>query len=279
MRPAKFTIVTPCLDAEGLIGETIRSVLEQTAVRSGRVALQYLVRDGASRDRTIEVARSFASPALSIVSKKDSGMYEALAQGLRAAEGDWIAYLNAGDVYSPTAFDVILDVLETHDVKWITGFATESNEPGQLVSFSLPFKYRRSFIRAGQYSRRPPLFLPWIQQESTFWHASLNATIDWDRLSNLRLAGDAYLWTRFARECELTIVAAHLGGFRRHAGQLSENAAGYLRELASFAESAPILGLPIGFYDNLMWFAPPAMKKALNPRGMIVFDRRARCWG
>jgi glycosyltransferase involved in cell wall biosynthesis len=274
----RFTLVTPCRNAERLVSDTIESILGQTALRSGRATLEYLICDGASTDRTLEVVRSFSSPHIAVTSLSDSGMYEALARGLRSASGDWIGYANAGDVLARTAFDAILDVLGDHNARWITGIATESNEAGELFSFNLPFRYRRSLIRAGQYARRAPCFLPWIQQESTFWHRSLQEEVDWDRLASLKLAGDAYLWSRFARKEELTIVGAHLGGFRRHAGQLSENMSGYLAELDMFAEHAPFLAIPLALLDNLLWYAPPAVKKAFNPRSMIVFDRRTRSW-
>jgi glycosyltransferase involved in cell wall biosynthesis len=276
--PVRFTVVTSCRNAERLVGDTVAGILGQTALRSGRATLEYLVCDGASTDGTLEVVRSFDSPHIAITSRPDSGMYEALSRGLQSATGDWIGYANAGDILSRTAFDAILDALQVHDAKWITGLATESNEAGELFSFTLPFKYRRSLIRAGQYARRAPCFLPWIQQESTFWNRSLHATVDWDRLATLKLAGDAYLWTRFAREADLTIVAAHLGGFRRHAGQLSEDMSGYRAELDTFAERAPLFALPVAFFDNLLWYTPPAVKKAFNPYGMIVFDRRTKSW-
>jgi len=57
------TIVTPCLDAERLIRPTVESIMAQTAVRSGRLRLQYLVCDGGSRDRTLDVVREVCGAA------------------------------------------------------------------------------------------------------------------------------------------------------------------------------------------------------------------------
>jgi glycosyltransferase involved in cell wall biosynthesis len=274
----RISIITPCRNAERFIVETIESVINQKAVRSGMVDLEYIVCDGSSNDRTIELVKSFGHPSIRLISEPDSGMYEALAKGIAKATGDWTAYLNAGDAYPSYAFNVLLDVAATHDVKWITGITTAYNEPGQLVHFMMPYRYRRALIRAGQYARRRPLFLPFIQQESTFWHSSLNGLVDLERLSSFRYAGDAFLWYSFAAGHQLRIVGAQIGGFRVHRGQLSENRAEYLEEIERFADGIRFIDIPLAILDNLIWYAPFRVKKWLNRNGVYLYDHRAQAW-
>jgi len=274
----RFTIVTPCRNAESLIGESMHTVLRQTALSSGRATLQYLICDGASTDGTLDIVRRHATPDVVIDSQPDSGMYDALARGLRRATGDWVAYLNAGDLLSERAFDTVLDVAAEHDVKWLTGMATRYSEAGAVTHFSLPYRYRRELMIAAQYTRRRPLFLPWIQQESTFWRASLMATVDLDRLRRFRYAGDAYLWSCFAREADLHIVSAQLGGFRRHRGQLSEIKRPYKDEVRSFAPSPRLPDALRGIVDHLLWYAPSRMKKMLNRDLMLRHDFETGKW-
>lgn len=261
----KFTIVTPCRNAEALLGETMRSVLGQTALDTGVASLQYVICDGASTDGTLDIARSLATPEVIVDSVPDSGMYDALVRGLRQATGEWVGYVNAGDLLPARAFETIIDVVEQHpEVKWMTGIATRYDERGAVTHVSLPYRYRRSLMIAGQYTRRRPLFLPWIQQESTFWHTSLLPTVDFERLRTFRYAGDAYLWSCFAREADLHIVAAQLGGFRRHPGQLSEIKRRYKDEVRSFAPSPGFVDAVCGVIDHLCWYAPRRVKKVLN---------------
>ena len=274
----KFSIVTPCRNAESLIADTVRSVINQSAVRSGRAQLDYSVYDGASTDGTLAAVRSIDAPNVSIHTAPDSGMYDALARGLQRVDGDWVAYLNAGDLLSERAFDIILDVAEQHDVKWVTGIATRYSERGAVTYFSLPYRYRRSLIQAGQYTRRPPLYLPWIQQESTFWRTPLLATVDLARLRTFRYAGDAYLWSCLAREADLHIIAAQIGGFRHHPGQLSEIKSRYTNEVRSFSPAPPILDALRGAWDHLVWYAPWRIKKLFNPRLMLQYDFASGRW-
>jgi glycosyltransferase involved in cell wall biosynthesis len=267
------TIVTPCRNAEALVGRTALSIVGQTAVRSGRLRLQYLVCDGASTDGTLEAVRRACGPAADILSEPDGGMYDALWKGLRRAEGEVVAYLNAGDLYAPTALDVVADVFEAGGVEWLTGLRVAHDDRGRLLWSEPQYGYRRELLRAGAYGGR--LLSRFVQQESTFWRRELHDEIEPGVLTRLKLAGDCYLWTRFARRADLRRVEAHLGGFAYHAGQKSEDRRGYAREVASFAERAGPRVALLAAWDALAWRIPP-LRALVHHRGVI---RRSRAEG
>jgi hypothetical protein len=209
-----------------------------------------------------------------VLSAPDRGMYDALAKGLRIADGDVVSYLNAGDVYHPSAFDVVADVMEAHDVRWITGMHVLCNEALQVTSASVPFRYRRDFLRKGLYGRR----LPFLQQESTFWARTLLATVELEVLASLRLAGDFYLWRCFAGEEEPAVVASYLGGFTCHAGRLSGDRERYLAEMARLADPpGPLDGLRAKLERYRWRNLSLAGKRRLNPR-LFVWDEDALRW-
>lgn len=272
--PLRFTVVTPCRDAAERIGATARSVLGQTAIASGRVSLEYLILDGGSRDGTVEAARAACGDRAVIVSQPDEGMYDALARGLARATGDVVSYLNAGDVYSPTAFDVVADVLADPRIRWLTGLRVTCNDRLQVVEALLPYPYRRALLRRGLYGT----VLPHVQQESTFWRRELLAGVDLGRLSTLRLAGDFYLWQCFARSADLVLVEAYLGGFTQHPGQLSEDRAGYWSELRALREPPRALDWLRARVDQRLWSLPAPWKKRLHPDRLVRWDPRRRRW-
>jgi glycosyltransferase involved in cell wall biosynthesis len=255
MPPRRISIITPCFNAERFIAATVRSVLDQTAVATGGVELQYIVCDGASTDSTLEILRQFDHPALRISSNRDRGMYDALAGAFRSVTGDWVGYINAGDFYDPRAFEVLLSAASDPEVQWISGRARKFDQKGNLMREFLPFRYRRSLIRTGFYTRRPPFFLPWIQQESVFWRRSLHETIDLERFAEFQLAGDYFLWTGFSRHAELRIVDAPIGAFRVHPGQLSEDRHGYRKELRSFIETPTVRDHALALREAVLWSA------------------------
>lgn len=272
----KITVITPCLNAERHISETIESVISQSAVLSGRAELEFIICDGASTDKTVEIASSYCkdNAAIQLFSEPDTGMYAALAKGLKLASGDIIAYLNAGDFYNRYAFDIVIDLFEQKPVRWLTGYNVHYNDKSYFLNAKLPFKYRRDFFNTGFYGTK----LIFVQQESTFWDAALNRCIDFDHLATYKYAGDYYLWSRFAKECDLHIVEAYLGGFRIEKGQLSGNRDAYLCEMMSLASKANIFQHVLAAFDRVMWYAPVELKKYFNDNGLFRYDHEKQRW-
>jgi len=257
------TIVTPCLDAERLIRRTAASIMAQTAVRAGRVRLQYLVCDGGSRDATLEIVREVCGVAADVRSVRDRGMYDALASGFRRANGDVIGYLNAGDVYDPAALDVVANLHETRGSQWITGRIVTQDETGTVLMDLLPFRYQRDLLAKGLYGTS---WLPFfVQQESTFFARSLLRHVDLDALARYRLAGDAFLWSSLARATGLAIVDARLGIFTVHPGQKSEDRDGYRREMAAAVEPPCVGDYVWALTERAMWHAPGALRRRWAP--------------
>ena len=105
----RVSIITVVLNAKEKIERTIRSVLSQTYPN-----IEYIVIDGGSTDGTCEAIGKYNEKISHYVSEKDNGLYDAMNKGLSMATGDWIAFMNAGDVYSsPT---VLADVFSKNDL-------------------------------------------------------------------------------------------------------------------------------------------------------------------
>lgn len=101
MTMIKFSIITICLNIEAEIGNTIASVINQSCTD-----YEYLIKDGVSSDGTVGVAESFAQAfaekgiSYRIISQSDSGIYDAMNQAVREAQGEWVIFMNAGDCFA-----------------------------------------------------------------------------------------------------------------------------------------------------------------------------------
>jgi glycosyltransferase involved in cell wall biosynthesis len=274
----KISIVTPCRNAEKYIRETVESVILQTALLSGRAELEYIICDGFSTDKTVEIAeaaaKGFRYGAVRIVSQPDRGMYDALAKGIKIATGDIVAYLNAGDYYNKYAFDIVLNIFSAKKTQWLTGYSVVYNDRSHVVYSILPYKYRKRFFSCGFYGQQ----LLHVQQESTFWSSALSPLIDYDKLSNFKYAGDFYLWFQFSRKYDLDIVEAYLGGFRMHKGQLSENMSAYNAEMATIITKPHMIDHLLVMFDKIMWYAPNTFKKKMNKEGLFRYDHSMQEW-
>lgn len=78
---------------------TLESVQEQDYPK-----VEHIVIDGASTDGSLDLIRQYDSVLAYWVSEPDSGIYDAMNKGIRVARGEYLLFLNAGDVfYSPSA--------------------------------------------------------------------------------------------------------------------------------------------------------------------------------
>lgn len=278
----KFHIVTPCYNAAAYIEETMQSILAQTAIIKEKASLRYVIVDGGSSDNTVSIARRVAAEIpktaeVVIISEPDDGMYDALWKGLVRCDGDVCAYLNAGDLYNLTAFEVVQTVMQQQpEVQWLTGLQVIYNVHGHLLSAALPYRYRRNGFRRGMYNRGWSVYL---QQESTFWRADLNSYINDEKLRSLKAAGDYYLWITFAEHTALTIVAAQLGGFRIHPGQKSEDMAAYHTEMDTITTASSVWDRAVMRLERWLWYAPQRWKKRLNQDQIKLYNNSTHSWG
>jgi glycosyltransferase involved in cell wall biosynthesis len=90
-------------NAEGL-RKTIESVINQTSK-----AFEYIVIDGASTDKSLEVIKQYKDKITYWISEPDKGIYNAMNKGIIKAKGEYCQFLNSGDVL--VANDVIEQML------------------------------------------------------------------------------------------------------------------------------------------------------------------------
>lgn len=110
MKPL-FTIITVTFNAEATLPATLKSVAEQTCR-----LFEYVVMDGASRDRTVEIAGNSGIPQLTVYSEPDKGIYDAMNKAMDRTEGEYLIFLNAGDTFhSPDTLQTMADAILLND--------------------------------------------------------------------------------------------------------------------------------------------------------------------
>jgi glycosyltransferase involved in cell wall biosynthesis len=91
----KITIITVTYNSANTLNTAIESVLGQTYPN-----IEYIVVDGASKDGTAQLVKSYGDRIAKFVSEPDTGIYNAMNKGLKMATGNYIGYLHADDVLS-----------------------------------------------------------------------------------------------------------------------------------------------------------------------------------
>ena len=120
----KLSIITVNYNnAEGL-NHTLRSVEMQSCLE-----FEHIIIDGGSSDESIGIIEEYEAridslradeswdyPFVSWVSERDGGIYDAMNKGVGKASGDYLYFLNSGDMLaSPTVLKEMVDLLDGTD--------------------------------------------------------------------------------------------------------------------------------------------------------------------
>jgi len=119
-----ITVVTVVINGEKFIEKTIKSVIEQNYDN-----VEYIVVDGGSTDATLNIIRKYEHAIDYWVSEPDKGIYDAMNKAISLGSGDWINFMNAGDVFfnanillkifeSPQAFSEFDVIYGNHEVRF-----------------------------------------------------------------------------------------------------------------------------------------------------------------
>ena len=95
----KVSVIIPAYNAERFLRQTIESVLAQT-FRD----FEIIVVDDGSKDETAEIAESFGAPVI-CRRKTNGGVSSARNLGIKEAKGEYVAFLDADDLWEPTKLE------------------------------------------------------------------------------------------------------------------------------------------------------------------------------
>ena len=91
----KVSLITVTYNSEKTLRDTLESVESQSYEN-----IEYIIIDGASTDKTLELVNNVSSRITKIISEKDQGIYDALNKGIQLATGDVIGFIHSDDVFS-----------------------------------------------------------------------------------------------------------------------------------------------------------------------------------
>lgn len=91
----KISIITVTYNCRTKIEYTIKNVLEQSYPN-----IEYIIVDGQSTDGTIDIIKNYKDSIDVFLSEHDNGVYDAMNKAAKLTTGDWVIYMNAGDIFA-----------------------------------------------------------------------------------------------------------------------------------------------------------------------------------
>ncbi|TGM60648.1 glycosyltransferase family 2 protein [Leptospira vanthielii] len=226
------SIVTPSYNQGEFIERTLRSVITQT----GDFYIDYIIMDGKSNDRTVEILEFFQKKydsgdivfetagrrfrkfeidsnckvnclgiSYQFYSEKDSGQTNAINKGWKLAIGNIVAWLNSDDVYLPSAVSKILNEFGKSDFYALYAIGIHIDKNDNLIEFYPVETY--SFARLLDYCIicQPTVFIRRdVLEKVGFLNESLGFCMDYE------------YWIRVAKVFEFSFLNEPIACTRIH---------------------------------------------------------------
>ena len=91
----KISIIISTFNAEKYLEECLKSIINQTLKD-----WELIIIDGNSKDSTVSIIKRYERYISYFISEDDSGIYDAWNKGLSWAQGEWITFIGADDLFS-----------------------------------------------------------------------------------------------------------------------------------------------------------------------------------
>lgn len=196
-----YSIIVVCLNPGIRLMETIESITSQDYGK-----YEIIVKDGLSTDGSLEKLQTEAAKVdsrIHIYEQPDSGIYDAMNQAVKYANGDYFLFLNAGDsFYDKGVLGKITDVI--------------LKEQPDIVYGNLYHKALKSVIQSAPYMNDFTCYRNVPCHQTCFYRRELFEERGYDPVYNVRADYEHFLWCYYKKKAKIkyaaVIVAAYEGG-------------------------------------------------------------------
>ena len=223
----KISIITPAYNADRTILETIESVQNQTFSD-----FELIIIDDGSKDRTLELVQNVKDERLKFFFYKNSGVCAARNRGISHSTGEFIAFIDADDLWTPDKLELQLAALQQHPEAGVayswTYFMYEQEDsavPGKPVLFEgnvYPKLLVENFLSHGS---NPLIRRDAIESVGEF-DSSFPHCADWD------------FYIRLAARWPFVVVPKHQIYYRQSSSSMTSKIDGIERQMLLMFEKA-----------------------------------------
>ncbi|NJO03533.1 MAG: glycosyltransferase, partial [Bacteroidia bacterium] len=126
--PPQVSVIMPVYNARKYLKESIESILNQTFID-----FEFIIIEDGSTDNSPEIIRRYTDARIRLISNaKNQGIVRSLNQGLRLAQGKYLARMDADDISLPERFARQVKYLEENpEVDLLATYIQLINEDGR----------------------------------------------------------------------------------------------------------------------------------------------------
>lgn len=193
----KVSVIIPAYNAAGFIRETVQSILEQTYTN-----FEIIICENGSTDNTKEVLSSFEDSRIKVFFL-DENLHAAGArnEGVKAAVGDYIAYIDADDLWHKDKLEKQIAFMKENDAAFcFTGYEfgdADAKPLGKIVKVPLTLSYKKALRNTTIFTStvcfdmrkftKDEIMMPDIKSEDTalWWQILRKGTVAYGLDENL----------------------------------------------------------------------------------------------
>jgi glycosyltransferase involved in cell wall biosynthesis len=234
------SVLTTSYNREKYIAEAIESILASTYTN-----FELIIVDDGSKDRTVEIAKSYAAKDARIkvyINEENLGDYPNRNKAASYAKGKYLKYVDADDLIYPSGLELLVKMMEQFpESGW--GLCSLPQFAGKPYPFMLTPKeaYLYNYFESGIFNKAP---LSAIIKRDIFEKAG--------GFGAIRMAGDFEMWNRLAQKYNVVLMPDGIVWYREHGDQEYS----YFRKFITVYEKIKI--------DYLMHTACPIDKETVN---------------
>lgn len=228
----RVSIIIPAYNAVRYLSATVESVLAQTVTD-----WEMVIVDDGSTDETLSCAKGWAEKDSRIryIHQANAGVSAARNRGFAEVHADYIAFLDADDVWEPDALETLLTALEKQPAVLASyGLSRYMDAEGHLIRIGEQEAHQRDRygIQNGRLVRWPldrpttfevEIFMDYLPTPgiALVRHSALEKAGLFD--SNIRFWEDWDLWLRICLIGDMAFVNKHVLRYRIHESNVSHN--------------------------------------------------------
>ncbi|MDF5716072.1 MAG: glycosyltransferase [Rhizonema sp. NSF051] len=205
-----ISVIIPAYNAERTILETIASVQQQTFSNFEMI----VINDGSS-DRTLELLHSVADKRLKIFSYENGGVCVARNRGISHAIGEFVAFLDADDLWTSDKLELQLTALQQHPNAGVAySWTSFMDARGASLSPGEP-----AFFEGNVYANLLVGDFIYNGSNTLIRKQAINLTGEFDPA--VESCADWDYWLRLALHWHFVVVPKHQIYYRRSTGAMS----------------------------------------------------------
>lgn len=202
----KISIITIAYNSENSISDAINSVLSQTYPD-----IEYIIVDGKSKDKTVEIVKSYGNKISKFVSEPDKGIYDALNKGIEMASGDVVGFMHSDDLFADEhVIEKVAGLFKEKDVDSIYGDLNYvfKNDTNKILRYWKSGDFTLSRLKFGWMPPHPTFYVKRkIYEKYGGFDIDFKISSDYD--SMLRFLGKYKISTAYLPE---VMIKMRVGG-------------------------------------------------------------------